>query len=212
MKWSRPLRENERTHPLAINLQIEILNFLDAFNWNLLLKNKNTKLTVADVGARTFSFAPAFEELLAGLGFSSELFGIELDAYRRFTNFHTRADYGHYYARQVEKGEYIVGDFLKWQKQCDVIFLLNPFVSVEPLLSWGLPLSNFKPVEIFRHAFDQLEDKFGILIVSSPTREECQEALRIAKAVGFKFVETQNWAPTSSSIQRQPRFGLALRS
>ncbi len=60
------------------------------------------RLAVADVGCRTFLFAPVIERCFAAHGLRVELHGIELDAFRRFTDLRTRQDHGRFYAALVD--------------------------------------------------------------------------------------------------------------
>jgi hypothetical protein len=136
-----------------------------------------------------------------------ELNGIEIDAYRRFTNLRTRMDYGMYYSKLIRDGHYHPQDFLLWEKPLDFIFLLNPFVTVEALQAWGLPLKYLRPQKLFDHAFDLLAAQGGTLLLSSPSSEEHTLGRRIAKRSGFMLGKTRVWHSDDSKIQKQPRYG-----
>ncbi len=208
-----PINEKETTHPLAVKLQDEMEVFLKAFDWKKHLSGRSIKkLRIADVGTRTFSIAPVLDRVFRELGFEPEIHGIEIDAFRRFSNLHSRADYGNYYARKIPNGYFRPIDFLDFKSEMDVILLLHPFVTMEPLLNWGLPAKEFKPEIIFGHARKLLEGESSLLLISSPTAEEFNISERLARKTGFNLVETQDWFPKDYTSQKQFRLGQLLLS
>jgi len=219
LRWRFPLGE-KRVHEMAVSLQSELNSFIRQFNWSIVKfpsekhidgpkSSPKASLRVADVGARTFVLAPVFERLFADLGFPSEIHGIEVDAFRRFTNFRSRADYGHYYAKLVKHGEYHAMDFLKWTQDLDVIFLLHPFVTKEPLVQWGLPTRFFQPDKLLAHCVSTLRNRRGRLLLSCPTEEEFEIATRLLVQNGMKLTERHDWHPEkeNAKIQKQSRLG-----
>jgi hypothetical protein len=207
LTWGRPLPEETPVHEKALLLQNEILKFLKIFSWEKYLFSERLNFELADVGARTFSFAPAFESFFSSYARNVKVSGIEIDAYRRFTNLRTRRDYGEYYAKKVRYGEYFPQDFLKWEKSVDLVLMLHPFVTPEPHENWGLPQHTFKPDELFAHSFSLLRKKSGLMLLSSPNLEEFEIAKNLALKSGFVFLEESRWLPTLESIQKQPRLG-----
>lgn len=185
-------------------LQSELKDFLDLLDWSYLPQKR--EIRVADIGARDFVFAPVFETHFRNLNYLPEIHGVEIDAYRRYTSLLSRADFGRYHAAGLSRGFYHCCDFLDWNNPLDVCFFLHPFVTPEPPLRWGLPLSAFKPQELFNHASDLLEAS-GLLIVSNPTREEQDISVRLALKAGFEVKEYQTWWPDVTTAHRKPRFG-----
>lgn len=204
-----PLPDAEKNHPLTKRMQDEIEEFLRLFDWPI--KASSDSFVIADVGTRTFSTAPVFDRLFREKNRNVEVHGIEIDAYRRFTNFRSRADYGHYHASQIPRGFYHPTDFTKWNQECDVIALLHPFVTAEPLLRWGLPLAELKPERIFNHAAQLLLPKKGVLLLSCPNEEEFEIASELASGSGFKLLQKKNWHPQLGSLQTQPRWGALFK-
>ncbi len=175
--------------------------FFSLFHWEAALAALRGKaqLTVADIGCRTFLYAPVLERRFATLGVATSLHGIEIDAYRRFTNFHTRHDYGQFYASCVKNGRYHPIDVLSFLEPLDVALLLDPFVLPEPLLRWGLPKATFAPEKIVNHIYDQLRPQRGLLVTSNPTEEEFAITNSLCRAAGFSPVEEHHWhAPEDS--------------
>ena len=179
----------------------EFDSFFSMFTWEAALLGLRAKktLVVADIGCRTFLYAPVLERRFAALGVDSILHGIEIDAYRRFTNLRTRNDYGRFYASRVSNGHYHPIDVRKFAEPLDVAFLLDPFVLPEPLVRWGLPTTTFAPTDIVTHVYDMLAPQQGVLVTSNPTDEEFAITKKLCAAAGFRLVEEHHWAAPEES-------------
>jgi len=189
------------------SFQKEMAEFFELLKVTAQLKSTQKDYVICDVGTKNFSLAPVLDKLFLNQNKNVEIHGIELDAYRRLANFYTRADYGRFFARQARNAQFRPIDFLMFQEPLDVVFLLNPFVSKAPLLSWGLPEKYLKPKEIFKHASELLQKKKGFLVLSCPSLEELETASDFAKEAGFQLGELAIWNPSSQSIQKKARFG-----
>lgn len=207
----RPLRTDAPIPGMDHKVQKEFQDFLNRFSWEYLFArfSKDT-LVAADVGARNFCFAPVLDALFRDHSMELELHGIEIDSFRRLKDLHTRYDYGIFYSKQCRHAAFHPVDFLKFKTPLDICFLLNPFVSDEPTLHWGLPLSVLKPQPFFDHAFALLRDETSIAVLSCPSPEEYEIACRLAKASGFSLGEEVLWKPKEGSQQQKPRYGLIL--
>ncbi|OGH99896.1 MAG: hypothetical protein A2039_04465 [Candidatus Melainabacteria bacterium GWA2_34_9] len=97
--------------------------------------------------------------------------GIEIDAFRVYSDFHTRYDYAQYYIKNLANTRYITKDFLQHNEKYDYIIWFFPFVTEFPLQEWGLPLSKFKPSEMLKHAYDSLNSGGKMLIVNQDEKE-----------------------------------------
>jgi len=97
--------------------------------------------------------------------------GIELDAFRVYSDLHTRWDYAQFYIKNLQNTRYIAKDFLCHNGKYDYIIWFFPFVTEFPLQEWGLPLSKFKPAEMLKHAYDSLNPGGKILIVNQDEKE-----------------------------------------
>ncbi len=211
IKFNRPLSPNAKIDDLAIRMQSELREFLDLFRWKMVLEKMDLvpgdPLVIGDIGTRTFVIAPVLDQIFRELNFSPEVHGFEVDAYRRFTNFRSRADYGHFYAMQIPKGEYHTQDFNYWNGDLHIALLLNPFVTEEPLLRWGLPRKFLRPEFLFDNTHKSLRKNRGILLVSSPTIEEYRIAQYLAVQSGFRRIQEETWRHSDNSLQGQPRYG-----
>lgn len=212
MRWKRPLPVNFPISSIDSAIQMEIKAFLSLFDWETPLSRLKSPspLILADIGARNFAFAPMMEAHFRSLGYAPEIHGIEVDAYRRFTNLHTRADYGEFFAQKIARGFFHPINFLTWHHPLHIGFLLNPFVNTEEILSWGLPLSELKPREIFQHAYDLVKPYSGFVVLSNPCVEEQAISYKIAQEIGFRFGQACLW--NSDDPDRHPRYGVILHS
>lgn len=103
---------------------------------------------VLDVGSRNFYYARALQAAWQPV----RLTGIELDGYRLYENFHTRASHAAHYIRELPQAEFLVQDLLDYHRPADGVLLQYPFIVPEPLLHYGLPLSELKPRALLTHA------------------------------------------------------------
>jgi hypothetical protein len=195
----------EEALPADLQFQKEMAVFFGRFDWAKHLRTfpHGGRLTVLDVGARNFSLAPVFHRLMRGLHFSPQIHGIEIDAYRRLSNLHTRRDYADYFVSQTADSKFHVCDFLKWEVPADCIFLLNPFVTPSPLLAWGLPLRHFNPERFFAKVTGLLKPGEGLLFVTNPSEEEVEITKELLER-GFELLETHNWFASAGG---HPRYG-----
>lgn len=213
IKISRKVTDETPPPQRDKKLQLEFREFIFRFDWRTILKSMDhSPLIVTDIGARNFVFGPVIDDVFKKYQREAVVHGIEIDAHRLLWGFHSRADFGEYYARKMREGFYHAIDFLKWNQPTDIAFLLNPFVSKEPLLSWGLPLSKLRPQEVFNHTMKTLKAKAGILILSCPSPEELEIARGLAAEAGFIEGPQVFWSPPKKSVQQKPRYGIVYYS
>lgn len=213
LTWGREIPEGFPVPQMDLRFQEEVREFFDAFPWPEILEPapRDRALVVADIGTRNFATAPVIDDLFARQGFAIDLHGIEVDAYRRLRDFRTRKNYGDFFARQARRARYHALDFCEWRAHCDFIFLLNPFVSEEPLLAWGLPLPKLRPRAIFERAAASLTKYRGQLLLCCPTEEELEISAAHADAVGLVATHAAEWHPKPTSLQNTPRLGTLYR-
>lgn len=213
IRFSRRVSDESALPERDRKIQIEFEEFFKLFNWKKLLGQLNhSPLVITDIGARNFVFGPVIDKVLKKQGRTASIHGIEIDAHRLLWGFHSRADFGRYYAKKMRSGFFHAIDFLNWQEPTDIALLLNPFVSKEPLLSWGLPLSKLKPNELFHHTMKTLKPRKGVLILSCPSQEELEIAQVLALEAGFVAGQQVKWNPPKNSVQQKPRYGVVYYS
>ena len=208
-KFGRALPTDAPTPTRDLKLQMEIRDFLSLYNWKKRLEKfaHTEKLIVADIGARNFAFAPEIDRIFNKLNRSAEINGIEIDAHRLLEGFRSRKDYGEFYAAKIRDGHFYATDFLKWERPLHIAFFLNPFVSEEPTIDWGLPVKTLKPNQMFDHTHTLLSPTEGLMLLSSPSPEEYEIAFELAEHSGFKILEEQLWKPPKESVQQKARHG-----
>lgn len=128
---------------------------------------------ILDIGSKNWFYAAGEWSFFKYHNGEKEIFldGIEIDAFRLYSDFHTRYDYAQYYIKNLENTRYIAEDFLKHNENYDFIVWFFPFVTEFPLQEWGLPLSRFKPLEMLQHAYDSLNSGGKIFIINQDENE-----------------------------------------
>ncbi len=121
---------------------------------------------ILDVGAKNWHYIEALYNFFKNKAPSVSISGIEIDAYRMYINFHTRYDYAMHRINHMPNVHYIVGDVLEHKDKYDNILVFYPFVTPEPLVRWGLPLSKLKPEQLIKHLYDIVNPNGSILIVN----------------------------------------------
>lgn len=127
---------------------------------------------VIDVGSKNFFYAAVMSEYFKKMDSGVRLTGIELDGYRRYENWFTRAEYANHYIKDLPNTTYIVGDYLESKEKADVITMFLPFMTLEPLINWGLPKEKFVPLALMKHAWEQVESGGTILVVNQEKEEQ----------------------------------------
>ncbi len=167
------LYENSINHEYLQNLTT--LEFLEQGITNT---SAAPKIKLLDIGSKYFCYAPAIHAFFSVRhpGKPVQLTGIEVDAYRRFIDLHTRYDYAQYYIRTIPAARYIAGDFLKHEGEYDFITWFYPFIFDYAHLVWGLPLNLLKPREMLAHAYSLLAPGGTLLIINQYHQEKAVQA------------------------------------
>ncbi|OGI02173.1 MAG: hypothetical protein A2Y25_04860 [Candidatus Melainabacteria bacterium GWF2_37_15] len=163
IKLSRKIKENiEQTETSHITEWLQ----------NLINVEKNN-IKILDIGAKNWYYVKELYNFFKFNNFEKEIWldGIEIDAFRVYIDLHTRYDHAMYYSKDLKNCRYIAGDFLKHNEKYDYITWFYPFVTENPLLEWGLPLSTFRPLEMLQHAVASLKPG-GIIIIKNQDEKE----------------------------------------
>jgi hypothetical protein len=168
-----------------------------------------------DVGAKNWLYVEALTRFARQRCDTFELVGIELDAYRVYEDLHSRYDYARHFIQAIPEARYEVADVCTHWRRYQVITHFLPFVLSDPLLAWGLPLQEFKPVEILRHLLEILEPDGYLLIVNQGEAEvEAQRALLDAVDPDGHWLERVFVGELPQAFQpayQMPRFGWRCR-
>lgn len=132
-------------------------------------------LLATDVGSGAFQYATGLHQGLRWHSGARQvvLRGVEIDGHGVYRDGHARVDHARAHAALAGNTvHYHVADFtvLRLPPQ-DVVTLLFPFVSLDPLLRWGLPLGLFRPRRLLRRAVAALRPG-GLLLVVNQTAAE----------------------------------------
>ena len=121
---------------------------------------------VLDIGSKNWFYAKGEYAFFAD--FAKEIFldGVEIDAYRLYSNFYNRYEVAKYYTKDLKNINYIAGNLLDIDDKYDYIIWFLPFVLKEPHMMWGLPKKYFYPEKLLAHAVTLLKEKGQMLIVN----------------------------------------------
>lgn len=132
-------------------------------------------LEAADIGPSSWFYVRALYAALiwhqAPNPRSVHLTGYEVDAYRMYTDFHTRKDHAMGNLHGLPNVEYCDQRFTTQPEVFDVITLFFPFVFQKDHLEWGLPVDIFNPAGLLESAWESLA-KNGVMIIVNQGREE----------------------------------------
>jgi len=128
-------------------------------------------MKVLDIGSKNWSYALAEHSFFKKFCHKLVLDGIELDAYRVYSNFYSRYDAAKFYTQGLKGANYIAGDFMEHTGKYDVIIWILPFITPVSHSKWGLPKKFFNPKDMLKKAFNDLKDD-GIMIVVNQGKEE----------------------------------------
>ncbi len=134
-------------------------------------KNLKHNLKVLDIGCKNWFYAKGEHEFFNSFSKDFCLEGVEIDAYRLYSNFYSRYEVAKYYTKGLKNINYIADDLLNIKKKYDYIVWFLPFVIVEPHIYWGLPKKYFKPKKLLKHAYTLLNEGGEMLIVNQGEEE-----------------------------------------
>ncbi|MBX3463726.1 MAG: hypothetical protein KF830_11175 [Planctomycetes bacterium] len=133
-----------------------------------------------DAGSGDFHYATALQRFLSRHGAQRpravELLGCEIDGHGIYRDGHSRADHARAHAALADEPpgavRYAVADAARLTlPPQDVVTLFFPFLTVYPLLQWGLPLSRWRPRRLLRRLVAALRPG-GWLLVANQTAAE----------------------------------------
>ena len=187
-------------HFLTAKLDDDVLNLLDKLGNILHIKTptrielfdkylnpvSQMKLQVLDIGSKNWFYAGGEYFFFKYFCDSLKLDGVELDAYRLYTSLYSRYEVAKFYSKGLDGAEYIVGNLLDINKKYDYIIWFLPFVLEYPLIKWGLPLDEFRPLELFKHAYSLLNTR-GVMFILNQGIEEYEEQQDIFRNIGIEY-------------------------
>lgn len=155
-----------------------------------------------DVGSKDFVYSFALERFLCrhARGRGAELVGVEVDGHVVYRDLRSRADRARANAARTgnPRVRYEVADFLTFESgPVDLVTIFYPFVTRFALLAWGLPLSSFRPRELFERAAASLAPG-GLLVIFNHTHEE--RDAQLALGASLPNLRLERHAPLASAL------------
>lgn len=152
-------------------------------------KIEKESLDILDIGCKNWFYAKGEYDFFKTFSDKFCLDGVELDAYRLYSNFYSRYEVAKYHTRGLLNTNYIAKDLLDIEKKYDYIIWILPFVVIEPLIFWGLPKKYFCPQTLLNHAYNLLNQNGQMLIINQGENEaKAQKDLLEELNIPYKFI------------------------
>ena len=130
-----------------------------------------------DIGSKNWYYANAEYSFLKSNYRDFLLKGVELDAYRLYSNFYSRYEAAKFYTKNLKNTEYVAGNLLNIKGCYDYITWFLPFVLKSPLKCWGLPEKFFMPETLLKYAYSILGTNGQMLIINQGEKEAIEQKL-----------------------------------
>lgn len=170
--------------------RLENLN-LECILEKSLHKTNKQFVRVLDVGCKNWSYVGGEYSYFSKNYSDIVLDGVEIDAYRLYSNFYSRYETAKYFIKDLKNTNYIVDDVLNLNNRYDFIIWILPFITVYPLQYWGLPKKYFCPEKLLNHVYSNLLNKDGQLLIINQGMEESelQKELLIKLGIKYEFLD-----------------------
>lgn len=136
-----------------------------------LTKSEKSSIKILDIGSKNWFYVRGEYDFFAQFAKEFSIDGVELDAYRLYSNFYNRFEVAKYYTKNLKNINYIAGNLLDIQTGYDYIIWFLPFVLYLPHKKWGLPKRYFCPEKLLTHAYNLLKPQGRMLIVNQGEQE-----------------------------------------
>ena len=150
-------------------------------------------LNAGDIGVSSWFYVQALVAFLkwyhAPTSRQFYLTGYERDAYRVYTDMHSRYDHALSHLQGLENVKYQPKAFIPQTQYFDILFMFFPFIFVEDHLNWGLPKKHFDPAGLLNAAWQSLK-KEGILMVVNQGEEEQHAQIQLFEQAGIPIRST----------------------
>ena len=155
-------------------------------------------LKVLDVGSKNWFYVPAEYNFFKKYCDNLHIDGVELDAFRLYSNFYSRFEVAKYYSKDLQGANYIPDNIININKEYDYIVWILPFLTKYPLRCWGLPDKYFQPKELFEHVYSLLKSSGKMIIVNQGIEEFniqkqiAGDKIKFSKELDISFYEYKN--------------------
>lgn len=173
------------------NFSCELNEAVNNYTFDILSQTiqpqRSEKLRVLDIGSKNWEYVRGEYKFFKQYCENLTLDGVEIDAYRLYSNFYSRYEVAKFYIKDLAGANYYADDLLNLGGEYDYIVWFLPFVTKYPLRRWGLPDRLFMPEKLLEHAYKLLRKE--MLIVNQGEEEaEIQQALLEKMKIPYKFL------------------------
>ncbi len=164
-------------------------------------------ISILDIGSKNWAYVRGEYNFFSQYGKNLKLDGVEIDAYRLYSNLYSRYEVAKFYIKDLDGVNYIPDDVLNIQTKYDYIIWLLPFVTIYPLKKWGLPEKYFMPERLLEHAYSILDKK--MLIINQGEEEaEIQKTLLDKAGICYTFLGE---IVADKTIFKNKRYGYLIK-
>jgi hypothetical protein len=110
--------------------------------------------------------------------------GYEVDAFRIYSDFHSRFDHAITHISEIPGIQFIPEDFRPIASHFDVITLFFPFVFEKDTLEWGLPSRLHQPNQLLQNAWNSIKPG-GVLMIVNQGIDEHAAQIMICEKLGI---------------------------
>lgn len=129
-------------------------------------KKKVKDVKILDIGSKNWFYAEGLHRYFASFCKDFQIDGVEIDAYRLYSNLFSRYEVAKYYTKDFSNMRYITDNALNINDKYDYITWFLPFVINYPHKMWGLPQKYFYPKRLLSHAINLLNTGGQLLIIN----------------------------------------------
>lgn len=169
---------------------IELTRNVNDYTFDILTQTlnplKEERLRVLDIGSKNWEYVRGEYKFFKQYCDELLLDGVEIDAYRLYSNFYSRYEYAKFYISDLKGTNYYPDDLLNIQGEYDYIVWFLPFVTKYPLKHWGLPENLFMPEKLLEHAYSLLKKE---MLIINQGEAEAQVQKNLLDASGIKYQE-----------------------
>lgn len=173
------LRFEKYAGQLTALKQYDYLDILEQA-WSALRLPRSRGGVVQDIGSSNFWYAPVLHAFFR----PTELLGIEVEGYRLYVNGYSRLDYARGYIQHLPNTQFVVENYIFFERPADIVTAWYPFVTPDPVLAWRMPLSVFAPQALFSRIARNLLPH-GRFVMINQGRKEASIAAALCHEVGL---------------------------
>lgn len=178
----------EKNQKIITRTKAENKYIFDVLN-NSFSKNNKKYIKILDIGSKNWFYAKGEYNYFNSFCNNFSLIGIELDAYRLYSNFYSRYEVAQYHIKNLKNTEYKAENLLNINEKFDYITWFLPFIFKKSLIYWGLPQKYYQPEILLNHAYNLLNKDGQLLIVNQGIKEKNQQEKMLQKLnISYKYL------------------------